>query len=143
MNVPIDSNPSDLEIKVLIGCVTSCNEDGGNINETTYFSMYSACEGNIFLCKPYLILLHRYCDIQQLILHGSGRYFRDLVIAIATDCLHGAETKQNSIGVPTCKRKFNKSRSCDQCCHHGKATTTAVRGPGTSWTPTNQLEWFA
>ncbi|KAM5170154.1 RNA helicase Mov10l1 [Mantella aurantiaca] len=42
-----NSNPLDLDIKVLIGSVTSCNQDGGDINNTTYFSMSNACEGFI------------------------------------------------------------------------------------------------
>ncbi|XP_018432225.1 PREDICTED: RNA helicase Mov10l1 [Nanorana parkeri] len=44
-DAPVNSNPLDLDIKVLIGSITSCNKDGGNINQTTYFSICAACEG--------------------------------------------------------------------------------------------------
>ncbi|KAM4676049.1 RNA helicase Mov10l1-like [Discoglossus pictus] len=35
----------DLSIKVLIGSITFCNKDGGDINQSTYFSMCDVCEG--------------------------------------------------------------------------------------------------
>uniref|UniRef100_A0A8C5MKA9 RNA helicase n=1 Tax=Leptobrachium leishanense TaxID=445787 RepID=A0A8C5MKA9_9ANUR len=40
-----DQNSSETNVKVLIGTVTSCDKDGGEINKTTYFSMGDACEG--------------------------------------------------------------------------------------------------
>ncbi|XP_077120996.1 RNA helicase Mov10l1 isoform X2 [Ranitomeya variabilis] len=42
-----DENTLDLDIKVLIGTVTFCNKDGGEINKTTYFSMCDVCEGYV------------------------------------------------------------------------------------------------
>nr|DBA31271.1 TPA: hypothetical protein GDO54_007147 [Pyxicephalus adspersus] len=47
VDAPFTSNALDLDIKVLIGSVTSCNKKGGDINQTTYFSMCDACEGYI------------------------------------------------------------------------------------------------
>ncbi|KAG8577391.1 hypothetical protein GDO81_010159 [Engystomops pustulosus] len=46
-NIPEDQNTLDFDIKVLIGTVTFCNKDGGEINQTTYFSMCDVCEGYI------------------------------------------------------------------------------------------------
>ncbi|KAM4038170.1 RNA helicase Mov10l1 isoform 3-T3 [Anomaloglossus baeobatrachus] len=42
-----NQNALDLDIKVLIGTVTFCNKDGGEINQTTYFSMCDVCEGYV------------------------------------------------------------------------------------------------
>ncbi|XP_060698542.1 RNA helicase Mov10l1 [Hemiscyllium ocellatum] len=39
------SSPAENETHNLMGNVTSCNKDGGYINETIYFSMADACEG--------------------------------------------------------------------------------------------------
>ncbi|XP_075713319.1 RNA helicase Mov10l1 isoform X2 [Rhinoderma darwinii] len=47
MNTHENQNTSDLNIKMLIGTVTFCNKDGGEINQTTYFSMCDVCEGYI------------------------------------------------------------------------------------------------
>ncbi|KAM9311728.1 RNA helicase Mov10l1 [Gastrophryne carolinensis] len=46
-NIPNTSNALDVDIKVLIGSITSCNKDGGYINQTTYFNTSDACEGYI------------------------------------------------------------------------------------------------
>ncbi|XP_018108097.1 RNA helicase Mov10l1 isoform X2 [Xenopus laevis] len=43
--IPSNENSQDLDIRVLIGCVTSCNKDGGDINQTTCFYMCDVCEG--------------------------------------------------------------------------------------------------
>ncbi|XP_012814717.2 RNA helicase Mov10l1 isoform X1 [Xenopus tropicalis] len=45
--IPSNENSQDLNIRVLIGCVTSCNKDGGDINQTTCFSMCDVCEGYV------------------------------------------------------------------------------------------------
>ncbi|XP_053575160.1 RNA helicase Mov10l1 [Bombina bombina] len=44
---PIDTVVEDVKIKVLIGNITSCNKDGGDINQTTYFSTCNLCEGYV------------------------------------------------------------------------------------------------
>ncbi|XP_066447975.1 RNA helicase Mov10l1 [Eleutherodactylus coqui] len=44
-NTPENQNTLDFDIKVLIGTVTFCSKDGGEINQTTYFSMCDVCEG--------------------------------------------------------------------------------------------------
>ncbi|XP_069832972.1 RNA helicase Mov10l1 isoform X1 [Dendropsophus ebraccatus] len=46
-NTPENHNALDLDIRVLIGTVTFCNKDGGEINQTTAFSMCDVCEGYI------------------------------------------------------------------------------------------------
>ncbi|XP_075064987.1 RNA helicase Mov10l1 isoform X2 [Mixophyes fleayi] len=47
IDTPANSNALDLDIKVLVGTVTFCNKDGGEINQTTCFSTCDACEGYI------------------------------------------------------------------------------------------------
>ncbi|XP_056429697.1 RNA helicase Mov10l1 isoform X2 [Hyla sarda] len=47
MNTPDNNNVLDLNIRVLIGTITFCNKDGGEINQTTFFSMCDVCEGFI------------------------------------------------------------------------------------------------
>ncbi|XP_075130272.1 RNA helicase Mov10l1 [Leptodactylus fuscus] len=42
-----NQNALEFDIKVLIGTITFCNKDGGEINQTTYFSMCDVCEGYI------------------------------------------------------------------------------------------------
>lgn len=49
MNTPENQNALEFDIKVLIGTVTFCNKDGGQINQTTFFSMCDVCEGNVIL----------------------------------------------------------------------------------------------
>ncbi|KAM4748890.1 RNA helicase Mov10l1 [Rhinophrynus dorsalis] len=44
-NISANSEAQDLNIRVLIGNVTSCYKDGGSINQTTYYSMCDVCEG--------------------------------------------------------------------------------------------------
>ncbi|XP_068132448.1 RNA helicase Mov10l1 [Hyperolius riggenbachi] len=42
---PVHAKALGFDTKVLIGNITSCNEEGGEINQTTYFSVCDACEG--------------------------------------------------------------------------------------------------